>query len=90
MLATSSRCSFRNQSKNCAPTRSFSSRASAASRTICSVTVRSCLRASATGATASENSFCGSVTAGILTCFPESRRYWTSIIAWFRSSSAWR
>jgi hypothetical protein len=32
MLATSSRCSFRNQSMNWAPTRSFSSRASAASR----------------------------------------------------------
>ena len=49
MLATSSRCSERNQCRNCSPTRSPSSRASAASAMICSVTRRSCSSASATG-----------------------------------------
>ena len=29
-------------------------------------------------------------TPGIATVSPESRRYWTIIIAWFRSSTAWR
>ena len=35
-------------------------------------------------------SVCGAATAGITTCSPESRRYCTIIIAWFRSSSACR
>ena len=55
MLDTSSRCSWRNQCRNCSPTRSFSSRASAASAAICSVTRFSCSSASATGAAASPN-----------------------------------
>ena len=32
----------------------------------------------------------GASTPGITTSSSASRRYWTSIIAWFRSSSAWR
>jgi hypothetical protein len=52
MLETSSRCSSRNQCRNCSPTRSFSSRARRASATIWSVTARSCSSASSTGATA--------------------------------------
>ena len=64
MLATSSRCSFRNQSRNCAPTRSFSSRASEARRLIWAVTCFSCSSASFTGATGSGNVVFGSTTAG--------------------------
>ena len=36
-----------------------------------------------------EASICGAATAGMITSSPESRRYCTIIIAWFRSSTAW-
>ena len=88
MLATSSRCSFRNQSRNCAPTRSSSSRASEARRLICAVTCFSCSSARRTGSTASAKVVFGSVTAGIDTGSSASRRYWTIMCAWFRSSTA--
>ena len=53
MLETSSRCSCRNQCRNCSPTRSRSSRASFARSVICCVTRLSCSRASRTGSTTS-------------------------------------
>ena len=90
MLATSSRCSCRNQWRNCSPTRSPSSRASFASRTMSSVTLFSWSSASRTGATASSNDVTGAATPGIATGRSASSRYWTIIIAWFRSSTAWR
>ena len=55
-----------------------------------SVTRFSWSSASRIGATASENEVCGASTPGILTSSPASSRYWTIIIAWFRSSTAWR
>ena len=58
--------------------------------TMSSVTRRSCSRASWIGATASGNVVCGSATPGTRTSSPASSRYWTIIIAWFRSSTAWR
>ena len=33
---------------------------------------------------------CGASTPGMATSWSASSRYWTSIIAWFRSSTAWR
>ena len=65
MLDTSSRCSAKNQCRNCSPTRSPSSRASATSAEICSVTRFSWSSASATGAAASANEVCGASTPGI-------------------------
>ena len=32
----------------------------------------------------------GAGTPGMVTCAPASMRYWTMIIAWLRSSTAWR
>ena len=55
-----------------------------------SVTRRSWSSASWIGATASGNEVCGSATPGMRTSSPASSRYWTIIIAWFRSSTAWR
>jgi len=62
MLETSSRCSFRNQCRNCSPTRSFSSRASSTRPAICCVTVFSCASASSTGSAAFLNEVFGSAT----------------------------
>ena len=78
---TSSRCSCRNQCRNCSPTRSPSERASLARSEICSVTRFSCSSASRTGSTTSANSVCGSATPGIATRSSASSRYWTIIIA---------
>ena len=50
----------------------------------------SCSSASRTGSTTSANSLCGASTPGIATCSSASSRYWTIIIAWFRSSTACR
>ena len=90
MLATSSRCSFRNQSRNCAPTRSFSSRASAARRLICAVTCFSCSSASLDGRDRVRERGLRLGDAGIVTGRSASRRYWTIMCAWFRSSTACR
>ncbi len=86
----SSRCSCRNQCRNCSPTRSPSVRASFARSEICSVTRFSCSSASRTGSTTSANSVCGASIPGIVIGSSASSRYWTIIIAWFRSSTACR
>ena len=52
--------------------------------------VFSCSSARRTGATASANDVFGASTPGIVTSSSASSRYWTRIIAWFRSSTAWR
>ena len=70
--------------------RAPSGRAGAAWVLICSHTRFSCASASRTGSTTSENEVCGSATPGIATCSSASSRYWTIIIAWFRSSTACR
>jgi len=75
---------------NCSPTRSTSARASLARLVICEVTVFSCASASLIGSAASVKSVFGVGTPGIATGLSESSRYWTIIMAWFRSSTAWR
>ena len=89
MVATSSTCSLMNHCMNCSEAKSLSSRAMRSRPLIWSVTVRSCARASSTGATRSAKSEVGAATAGMVTSASVSRRYCTIIIAWLRSSSAW-
>ena len=63
--ATSSTCSFRNQSMNCSPRASPSARAAAKSASIWAVTCFSCFRASSIGALWSAKSLMGWETPGM-------------------------
>ena len=63
MLATSSRCSSRNQPRKCSPT-ARRPRARSHQPAICSVTFFSCARASATGSRSSANSTFGARPPG--------------------------
>ena len=88
-MATSSTCSLMNHCMNCSEAKSDSSRAIFSRPLIWSVTRFSCSSARVTGATTSAKLETGASTPGITTSASVSRRYWTIIIAWSRSSSAW-
>ena len=74
---------------NCSESRSPPSRASRASSAIWSETRFSWSSAIRTGSARPLNAVLGAPMPGTLTSASASSRYWTIIIAWLRSSTAW-